>query len=55
MLIAASIAEANERRQIVDVHGQEYLLREFVGAVPQRGTYMEAARPTTTGCRRAFS
>ena len=26
MLIAASIAAANERRRTVDVHGQEYLL-----------------------------
>ena len=49
MLIATSIAEANERRRIVDVHGQEYLLREVVDAVPRRGTYVEGSEANDTG------
>ena len=54
MLIATSIAEANERRRIVDVHGQEYLLREFVGAVPQRGTYTEGSEANDNGLPQGF-
>ena len=54
MLIATSIAEANERRQVVDVHGQEYLLREFVGAVPRRGTYVEGNETNDNGLPQGF-
>ena len=54
MLIATSIAEANERRQVVDVHGQEYLLREFVGAVPRRGTYVEGNEANDNGHPQGF-
>ena len=54
MLIATSIAEANERRQVVDVHGQEYLLREFVGAVPRRGTYVEGNEANDNGLPQGF-
>ena len=54
MLIATSIAEANERRQLVDVHGQEYLLREFVGAVPRRGTYVEGNETNDNGLPQGF-
>ena len=54
MLIATSIAEANERRQLVDVHGQEYLLREFVGAVPRRGTYAEGNEANDNGLPQGF-
>ena len=54
MLIATSIAEANDRRRVVDVHGQEYLLREFVGAVPQRGTYVEGNETNDNGLPQGF-
>ena len=54
MLIATSIVEANERRQLVDVHGQEYLLREFVGAVPRRGTYVEGSEANDNGLPQGF-
>ena len=54
MLIATSITQANERRRVVDVHGQEYLLREFVGAVPQRGTYVEGNETNDNGLPQGF-
>ena len=54
MLIAIPIADANERRQLVDVHGQEYLLREFVGAVPRRGTYVEGNEANDNGLPQGF-
>lgn len=54
MLIAASIVVANERRRTVDVHGQEYLLREFVGAVPRRGTYVEGNEANDDGLPQGF-
>ena len=54
MLIATSITQANERRQLVDVHGQEYLLREFVGAVPRRGTYVEGNETNDNGLPQGF-
>ena len=54
MLIATSITQANERRQIVDVHGQEYLLREFVGAVPRRGTYVDGNEANDNGLPQGF-
>ena len=54
MLIAASIAAANERRRTVDVHGQEYLLRELVGAAPRRGTYLEGNETNDDGLPQGF-
>jgi hypothetical protein len=37
----ATFEEASVRSRSVDVHGQRYLLREFVGTAPKRGTYVE--------------
>lgn len=37
----ASLSEATARQRTVDVHGQSYVLREFVGAAPVSGTYVE--------------
>lgn len=54
MLVAVSITEANDRRRVVDVHGQEYLLREFVGAVPQRGIYVEGNEANDNGLPQGF-
>jgi len=54
MLIATSITRANERRRVVDVHGQDYLLREFVGAVPRRGTYVEGNETNDNGLPQGF-
>ena len=54
MLIATPIAAANERRRIVDVHGQEYLLREFVGESPRRGTYVEGNEANDDGLPQGF-
>lgn len=42
----ASLAEASARQRTVDVHGQTYVLREFVGAAPLRGTYVEGSEAT---------
>ena len=54
MLIATSITQANDRRRVVDVHGQPYLLREFVGTVPQRGTYVEGNETNDNGLPQGF-
>ena len=54
MLIAASIAAVNERRRTVDVQGREYLLRELVGAVPRRGTYVEGNEVNDDGFPQGF-
>ena len=54
MLIATSISDADERRRVVDVHGQSYLLREFVGAVPRRGTYVEGNEANDDGLPQGF-
>lgn len=42
----ASLAEASARQRTVDVHGQSYVLREFVGAAPLRGTYVDGSEAT---------
>jgi hypothetical protein len=46
MASIASLAEASARQRTVDVHGQSYVLREFVGAAPFRGTYVEGSEAT---------
>ncbi len=38
----------------MDVHGQEYLLREFIGAVPRRGTYVEGNEANDNGLPQGF-
>ena len=46
MASIASLAEASARQRTVDVHGQAYVLHEFVGAAPLRGTYVEGSEAT---------
>ena len=41
MVISVSAAEANARAREIDVLGECYVLREYVGAAPRRGTYVE--------------
>jgi len=42
MIYASSFAAADERaRVITNVDGREYVLREYVGAAPSRGMYVE--------------
>ena len=41
MVQVCSLEEADARARTVDVHGQKYLLQEFVGAAPVRGTYVD--------------
>ncbi len=41
MQLLSSFDEADQRSRYVHVHGSDYLLREYVGAAPTRGTYVE--------------
>ena len=41
MISIRSLEEADANSRTVDVHGQKYLLQEFVGAAPLRGTYVD--------------
>ena len=41
MVISVSAAEANARAKTIDVLGQAYVLREYVGAAPKRGIYVD--------------
>lgn len=40
-MIETSAAEADANQRVVDVHGQSYVLREYVGNAPRRGIYVE--------------
>ena len=48
MSVITSLGEASSRDRVVDVHGQSYRLREFVGAAPLRGTYVEGTACLTS-------
>ena len=41
MVISVSAAQADANARTIDVRGQAYVLREYVGAAPVRGTYVE--------------
>ena len=41
MLLATSTADAEKNTRAVDVHGQKYVLREYIGAAPTRGIYVD--------------
>ncbi len=41
MLLATSTETADANARVVDVHGQRYVLRGYIGAAPVRGTYVE--------------
>ncbi|MDX1433162.1 MAG: hypothetical protein R3286_12010 [Gammaproteobacteria bacterium] len=41
MLFTTSTQAAEATRRVIDVHGQRYELRGYVGASPTRGTYVE--------------
>ena len=41
MVISVSAAQADAKARTIDVRGQAYVLREYVGAAPERGTYIE--------------
>lgn len=41
MLLIGSTPEVEATRRTVDVHGQPYVVREYIGAAPKRGTYVD--------------
>lgn len=41
MLFKSTTLQAEARSRIVNVHGQDYVLREYVGNSPTRGVYVE--------------
>lgn len=41
MLLVTSTPEADARKKTIDVQGQSYVLRGYIGAAPVRGTYVE--------------
>lgn len=41
MLLIGSTPEVEATRRTVDVHGQPYVVREYIGAAPKRGTYID--------------
>ena len=41
MLLTASTDEAARRARTVDVHGQDYVLCEYIGNAPTRGIYVD--------------
>jgi len=41
MILVTTKDEADATRKTVQVHGQPYQLREYIGAAPLRGTYIE--------------
>ena len=41
MLFTTSTEEAEATRRVIDVHGQRFELRGYVGVSPLRGTYVE--------------
>jgi len=41
MVISVTAAQADAKARTIDVRGEAYVLREYVGAAPQRGTYIE--------------
>ncbi len=47
-------ATADQQQQIVDVHGQKYVLREYIGAAPRRGRYVEGNEDNGNGDPQGF-
>lgn len=41
MVISVSAAQADAKAKTIDVRGEAYVLREYIGAAPTRGTYVE--------------
>ncbi len=41
MILQTTAAEAQASLKTVQVHGQPYTVREYIGAAPRRGTYVE--------------
>ena len=41
MVISVSAAQADARARTIDVLGESYVLREYVGVAPKRGVYVE--------------
>jgi hypothetical protein len=41
MVISVSTAQADAKARTIDVRGEAYVLREYVGAAPARGSYVE--------------
>ena len=54
MFLATSAADAMQRSRQVEVNGREYTLAEYVGAVPERGIYVEGNEVNDNGLPQAF-
>ncbi|MHA1107947.1 MAG: hypothetical protein ACTSQV_02395 [Alphaproteobacteria bacterium] len=54
MVISVSAAEANARARTVDVLGESYVLREYIGAAPRRGTYVDGNESNDNGQPQGF-
>ena len=54
MLLATSAADAMRRSRQVEVNGRDYTLAEYVGAVPQKGTYVDGNEVNDNGLPQAF-
>lgn len=54
MIYAATFDEATERGRTVHVNGRDYFLREYVGAAPVRGTYVDGNEANDNGQPQGF-
>ncbi len=54
MIYAATFDEATERARTVHVNGRDYFLREYVGAAPVRGTYVDGNEANDNGQPQGF-
>jgi hypothetical protein len=54
MLLLASAEEADGRAQPIDVLGETYVLRGYVGAAPVRGTYVDGNEDNDNGLPQGF-
>jgi hypothetical protein len=54
MLLATSATDAIQRSRQVEVNGREYTLAEYIGAVPQKGVYVEGNEVNDNGLPQAF-
>jgi len=54
MIYTATYNEADARARDVHVNGRDYVLREYVGAAPKRGTYVEGNESNDNGQPQGF-
>ena len=54
MLLATSTSEAEKSERQVHVNGHDYTLREYVGAMPLRGRYVDGNESNDNGLPQGF-